>query len=68
MTDQELVNAMRRHPGGIGRFMTDDEKDRLFSGPKNHPENTRPVNTEELARASEEAFRLMPPELMLGEE
>ena len=50
-----LILALRGGEGGVGKFLTDEKKQRITDGPDNHPENKNPYDISKL-NAGVDAF------------
>ncbi|MBO4336046.1 MAG: hypothetical protein J5846_09500 [Desulfovibrio sp.] len=60
MSEQDVIEEMRKNPGGLGAGLTDAQKMRIFLGAKNEPENREPFNDDNFSRGLETAFKNHP--------
>lgn len=58
--DTAIISMMRQHEGGLGSFLTDQEKQAIRDSHSNHPENTKPIDMEKFLASADDSFKSMP--------
>lgn len=60
MSEQDVIAAVRNNTGGLGSGLTDEQKERIFLGRKNDPENKDPFDGEKFSKGLETALENHP--------